>query len=82
MKKFNCTASGGYAYTPRYWYNPWLLVAEMIFFTISAVFILVLDIAEHLMGGRDADTIAIEFTERLYLAYATVPHYLKQIKKP
>ncbi len=80
MKKFNCTASGDYARTPRYWYDPWLLIAEIIFFIASAVFLLVIDITEHSMVRLDAGTIGAEFKERLYLAYTTVPHYLKQIK--
>jgi hypothetical protein len=80
MKTFNCTIDGEPLRTPRYWYDPWCLVAEMIFFAVTAIFLLVMDLMEHFMGGKGADTVGYEFKERMIMAYTTVPHYLKQIK--
>jgi len=81
MKKFNCTASGNPAYTPRCWYDPWLLVAEMIFLTFSSVVFLIADIYYHFMGYRNINIIMIEFKEHMDLVYNTVPYYIEQIKK-
>ena len=82
MKTFNCTADGSMLSTPRHWYDPWGLVAEMIFFTATAIFLLVIDLTEHFMGAKAVDAVVYEFRQRMIMAYTTVPHYLKQIKKP
>jgi hypothetical protein len=77
MKTFNCTADGKPFHTPRYWYDPWGLMVEMIFLAAGAVFFLLLDLYDR---EKNIDAAGTEFKERLDLAYTTVPHYLKHIK--
>jgi hypothetical protein len=83
MKTFRCTTEGNPLPTIRYWYDPWGLMAEMIFFTVLAVALLVLDLAERFFSKScttDPYTIKIEFHKRLDTAYATVPYYLERIR--
>lgn len=80
MKIFYCNAQGNPISTPRYWYDPWGLIAEMIFLIVGAIFLLVIDIAEHFMGVKSMSDVMYAFKERLSMAYDTVPYYLKHIK--
>lgn len=83
MKTFRCTAKGNPLPTIRYWYDPWGLMVEMIFFTVLAVALLALDLAERFFSRNcttDLHTIIIEFCQRLHTAYSAVPYYLERIK--
>ncbi len=80
MKTYNCTANGKPLRTPRYWYDPWCLVVEMILFTVIGIFLLVMDLVEHFMGGRGIDTVVYDFKERMIMAYTTVSYYLRNVK--
>ncbi len=76
----NCTAQGNPLPPLRDWYDPWILIGVMIFFTIAAVALLALDLAEHFMGGMHKNDMMSTFKERLEMAYTTVPFYLTELR--
>jgi len=64
----------------RCWYDPWLLMAEIIFDLFGAMVIIVSDVIAHFMGVMPIDHITYNFKRRLELAYTTVPDYLDELK--
>jgi hypothetical protein len=65
----------------RDWYEPWELMCEMIIYLLGAMLCLVMDTFVHFAGEIvPAKHITYDFKKRLYMAYTTVPDYLKQIK--
>jgi len=67
----------------RNWYEPWFLFGEMIFLTVVAIGLLLIDVAMRFTDPENAMSkagILYDFKERMYLVYTTIPFYLRELR--
>jgi len=66
----------------RDWYDPWILMADMIFYLGGAIFVLGMDLITHFFGHTvPAKYIMHDFKQRLDMVYTTVPFYLQEVRR-
>ena len=76
----NCTPQDNPLPPFRDWYDPWVLMFEMIAFAVGAVAILIIDLVNHFTGGLHIDDVMHGFKQRMDMVYTTVPFYLQQLE--
>jgi len=77
LKTYNCDAQGNPVYTPRNWWDAWMLIAEIVMCLGVSSFLLVSNVIY-----RDNSTdIVYDFKQQLLMAWDTVPCYIRSVKR-
>ena len=77
MKVYNCDAQGNPVYTPRKWWDAWCLIFEMALCAGMAISMLIVDVIDR----QDSSAAQYEFSERMFLAWITISHYLNMTRR-
>ena len=76
MKIYNSDAQGNPAYTPRYWYDPWLLIAEMTMCLSVGLFLLVDGFAYR----YDSEDLIYDLKQHFLMAWDVFQCYRRSMK--